>query len=192
VEIFLRDDVAAAGERGVFRADEHGVDHRLAPRIFRAVDETQEVAVVEVAEAVHFVDRRNRASDPRHDLRRKLEAQVHALGADVEQQVTGRRDRMPLSGANLPEWMQLRRAWWPEQAVPRVGPESHDAGQARFDVAEFNRAQQRGKVSAKGQQGGAIVRARIDRHDQEDRGARERRGYRLRDGTQAARGSGRG
>jgi hypothetical protein len=110
----------------------------------------------------------------------------------VEQQVAGRRDRMALSGANLPERMQLRRARWPEQAVPRLGPDAHDAGQARFDVAEFNRPQQRAEVRAERPQGGAIVRARIDRHHQEDRGARERRGYRLRDGTQAARGSGRG
>ena len=34
VEIFLHDDVAAAGERGVLFADEHGVDHCLRPLDF--------------------------------------------------------------------------------------------------------------------------------------------------------------
>ena len=58
VEILLHDDVAAGGESGILRADEHGVDRLLATRILRAVDEAQEIAVVEVAEAVHLVDRR--------------------------------------------------------------------------------------------------------------------------------------
>src|SRR5262249_5789596 len=106
------------------------------------------IAIVEVAEAVHLVDRRNRAADPRHDLRRKLEAQIHAFGADVEQEITGRGDRMALSGTNLAERMQLRRARPPEQAVPRVGADPHDAGRARLDVAEFPRPEQRAEVRA--------------------------------------------
>ena len=128
VEIFLHDDVAAAGECRVLRADQHGVDHRLAARIFRAVDEAQEIAIIEVAEAVHLVDRRNRVSDPRHDLRRQLEAQIHALGADVEQEVAGRGDRMAPAGTNLPERVQFLRPRRPEQAVPRLGADPHDAG----------------------------------------------------------------
>ena len=63
VQIFLRDHVAAAGERGILRADERGVDHRLPARIFRAVDEAQKVAVVEIAKAVHLVDRGDRVAE---------------------------------------------------------------------------------------------------------------------------------
>ena len=57
VEIFLHDDVAAAGKRGVLFADQHGVGRGRAPGILRPVDETHEIAVVEVTEAVHFVHR---------------------------------------------------------------------------------------------------------------------------------------
>lgn len=74
VEVFLDDDIAAAGERGVLFADEHGLEHRLAPRIFRPIDEADEVAVVEETETVHFIYRRDGIPDARHDLRRKLEA----------------------------------------------------------------------------------------------------------------------
>ena len=75
--------------------------------------------------------------------------------------------------------MQLGRARVAEQPVPGVGPDSHHAGEAGFEVAKFDRANQRREVGAERAHGGAIVRARIDRHDQEDRGARERRRYGL-------------
>ena len=185
MEIFLHDDVAAAGEGRVFVADEHGVDRCLASGILRPVDETEEIAVVEIAEALHLVHRRNGVAEARHDLRGQLEAQIHALGADVEQQVARRGDGMARSGADLPERMQLRRPRRPKEPVPRVGPEPHDAGESAFEVAKFHRAQQRGEVAAERAHGVAIFGARVDRHDQKDRGAGERRGDRLREGRQA-------
>jgi hypothetical protein len=57
VEIFLEDNVASAGEPGVLRADQHGVGCRLASWILRAVDETEEIAIIKVPEAMHLVDR---------------------------------------------------------------------------------------------------------------------------------------
>ena len=161
VEIFLHDDIAAAGERGVLLADKHGLDRCLAPGILRPIDETQEIAVVKVTEAMHFVHRRNSISETRHDLRRKLEAQIHALRADVEQQVARRRNRMARSGANLPERMQFRRPRRPKKPVPRVGPKPHDAGEVPFQVAKLHRAQQRGEVSAERAHGRTIVYARV-------------------------------
>ena len=73
VEILLNDDVAAAGKFGVLVADEHGVGCGRAPGILRPVDKTHEIAVVKVTEALHFVHRRNRISDPRHKLGGQLE-----------------------------------------------------------------------------------------------------------------------
>ena len=61
MQIFLHDDVAAAGEGGVLVADISGVDGRLPGRILRAVDEAEQIAVVEIAKAMHLVDRRDRA-----------------------------------------------------------------------------------------------------------------------------------
>ena len=96
------------------------------------------------------------------------------------------------AGANLPERVQFRRPRRPEEAVPRVGAEPHDAGQAPLEVAKFHRAQQRGEVSAERPHGRAMVRPGLDRHDQEDRGAGERRGHRLRNGTHITRRFGSG
>ncbi len=186
VEIFLNDDVAAAGERGVLVADEHGIDHRLAPRILRPVDETQEIAVVKVTEAMHFVYRRNSISDTRHDLHSKFEAQIHTLGANVEQQVAWRGNRMARSCANFAEHVQFRRPRRAKEPVPRVGPKAKDAGEARFEVAKFHRAQQCGEVSAERPHGRPIVESRVECHHQEDGGAGERRGYWLRNGPQTA------
>jgi hypothetical protein len=74
VQIFLHDHVAAAGKRGVFLADDYRVGGCLAARIFRAVHEADEIAIIEVTESVDFIDRRNGAGDARHDLRGKFEA----------------------------------------------------------------------------------------------------------------------
>jgi hypothetical protein len=48
------------------------------------------------------------ASEARHDLHREFEAEIYALGSDVENQVAGRRNRVARSAANLAEGMQLR------------------------------------------------------------------------------------
>ena len=85
MEIFLHDHIAATGEGGILLADECGIDHRLTARILGAVDEAQEVAVIEVTKAVDFIDRRNRVAEACHDLRRNLEAKVHPLRTDMEQ-----------------------------------------------------------------------------------------------------------
>ena len=158
MQIFLRDHIAAAGKRGILRADERGVDHRLPTRILGAVDEAQKVAVVEVAKAVHLVDRGDRVAELGHDLRRDLEAQVHPLGADMEQEVARRCDRVARSGPELPERVKFGRARVAEQPVPGVGPDSHHAGEAGFEIAKFNRANQARKVRAERPHGGDIVR----------------------------------
>ena len=179
VEIFLHDDVAAAGKGRIFGSDQGGIEHFLAPRVLRSVDETQEIAVVEVAEAVDLVDGRDRTADARHDLGREFEAQVHALGANVKHDVARRRDRVARPGSNLPERMQFCRPRIPEEPRPCIGANSHDAGQRTFDVAEFHGAEQGAEVCTERPQGRSIVRSRIDRQHQEDRGAAERCRYGL-------------
>src|SRR5271166_231693 len=138
VEIFLHDNVTAAGERGVFLADHRGVDHRLTPGILRPIDETQEITVVKIAEAMNFVHRRNSISDARHDLRCQLETQIHALRADVENQVAWRRNRMASSRANFAEHAQFRWQRRSKEPVPRVGSKTYDAGKAPFKVPKLH------------------------------------------------------
>ena len=77
-----------------------------------------QIAVVEIAKAVHLVDRRDRVAEPRHDLRRQLEAEIHALGADVEQEIAGRGDRMTRSGLDFAERMQFGRPRLRRTACP--------------------------------------------------------------------------
>src|SRR4029077_15438678 len=133
-----------------------------------------------------FIYRRNGVSQTRHKLSSQLEAQIHALGADVEQQVAWRRDRMARSGTNLPEGMQFCRPWLPEEAVPRVGSKPDDAGKPSLQVTKFHGAHQRGQISAERAHGGAIFRARIESCNQEDRGASKRCGHCLCEGRRSA------
>src|SRR5262245_49311043 len=90
LSLFLHDYVAAPGERSILLADDRGIDHGLAARIFGAVDEAEQIAVVEVTKALNLIDRQDRAAKARHDLRRHLEAKVHPLGTDVKEQVPRR------------------------------------------------------------------------------------------------------
>ena len=76
----------------------------------------------------------------------------------------------------------------PEEAIPGLRPETHHAGKSRFQVAKFHRAHQLGDVSAERAQSGNIIRVWLERHDQEHRSARERRGDSLRDVRQFSRG----
>ena len=159
VKVLLHDHVAAAGEGRVLLADDGGVDGGLVHRILRAVDEAEQVAIVEVLEAVHFVGRGDGAAEPRHDLRRQLEAQIHARGADMKQDVARRRDGVMLA-ADLAERMQVLRPRRAEQPVPGVGAESHDAGQPAVEVAKADRAQEGGEIATQRPHGVIAFRLR--------------------------------
>src|ERR1700722_4326019 len=136
MEILLRDHIAAACERLILRADQRRVDHRLPTGIFCSVDEAQEITIVEVAKAMHLVDRGDGVPELGHDLRRHLEAQVHPLGADMEQEVARRRDCMPRSGLELPERVKLRGTRLAEQSVPGVGTDAQNTGESGFEIAK--------------------------------------------------------
>jgi hypothetical protein len=93
VDVLLHDDVAAAGEQRVLVAHDDGVRRGVALGVLGAVDEAEEVAQVERAEAVDLVGDPRRAAQARAQVLGQLEAQVEAVRADVEQQVAGRRRR---------------------------------------------------------------------------------------------------
>src|SRR5579863_2179569 len=105
----------------------------------------------------------------------------------MEEQVTRRRDSVARPSADLTKRMQVRRTGRAKQAVPRLGPEPHDAGKSSFNIAEFHGAQYGGKICAERPYSRATVGTRIYGHDHEDCGARERCVYRLRDAARALR-----
>jgi hypothetical protein len=94
VQIYLYDHIAAANERQIFIADKAGGFRFLAGRIFGAVDKTEKITLIEIGEAVDFADRSHRIDQSGADQARRLEAQIHALGPDVEQEVASRRRGM--------------------------------------------------------------------------------------------------
>ena len=129
---------------------------------------------------MHFVDRRHGVPETRHDLGRHLEAEVHPFGADVEQEIAGRRDRLARSGAELAERVKLGRARIPEQPVPGFGTDAHHAGEPGFEIAKLDRPNEAAEVGAERACGGGSVRAGVYSRDQKDRGAAERRRHGLR------------
>ena len=59
-------------------------------RILGAVDEAHHAAQIEVAKTVHFVDDRDRRTEPSCQLRGELEAEIHLIRADVQQDIARR------------------------------------------------------------------------------------------------------
>lgn len=126
MKVLLHDHITAAGKGCIFLADDGGLDRGLFHGIFRPIDEADQVAIVEVLEAVHFIGRGDRAAEPRHDQCRQFEAQIHSLGADMKEDVT-RRSHGMMPAVDLAERVQVLRPRLSEEPVPRVGAESHDA-----------------------------------------------------------------
>src|SRR5215813_5698839 len=119
MQVLLYDHVAPTGKRGILLADDGGVDSSLFHRVLRPIDEADQVAIIEVVEAVHFIHRGNCAAEPRHDLCRQFEAQVHARCTDMKKDIT-RRCRSMMLPADFTEWMQMFRLRHSEEPVPCV------------------------------------------------------------------------
>src|SRR3984885_10273741 len=99
---------------------------------------------------------------------------------------------MACSGADLTEGMQFRGPRLAKEAIPGFGSKSQNTGKASFEIAKFYGADQGREISAERAQEYAILGARLERYDQKDRGASERRGDCLRESRRFRRRFGRG
>ena len=178
VDVLLHVHIAAAGEIGILVADFGGADRGWAVGVLGAVDETQQVAVVEELEAVHLVDDGDRPGHRLGHLAGQLEADVEHFGTDVEEQITrSRRGVMPRA-VQLDERVQISGSRSGEQPVPGVGADRRHHRQVLGRVPEADGPHQTGKA----RQG--VVHGRfatlVDGGHQEDGRRSQRRQYRLR------------
>src|SRR5215469_2377601 len=170
VKILLHDDVASTCESGIFVANKDSIGGRAAGGIFRAIHEAEEIAIVEVAEAVNFVAGRDGAFEASHDLRGELETKIHTLGADMKHQIASRGDSMARAGPNFIKGMKFSRPRRAEKTVPPIGTDAHDAGQGTFERAKTDGPQKRREIGAEGKDRGAIFVTGIDRDDEKHGG----------------------
>ena len=150
-------------------------------RVLGAVDEAHQVAVVEELEAVHLVDDRDGARHRVDDPAGQLEADVHRLGADVEQQIARRRRGVVPGRPRARRTDAVRRARSGEQPVPRVGADRGDhrqvLGGSRKPIAR-TRPERSASASCT-----VCFAALVDGGDQKDGRRRQRRQNRLRRGS---------
>src|SRR5262245_7387541 len=123
---------------------------------------------------MNHLHRYDDVTDARHDLGRKLEAQIHVLRADVKEEIAWRGHGVAASRVYLPERMQFGWPRRPEELIPGVGSERGNARKSCFEIAKFHRAKQASDVSAKRPQGRAAVRCRLYGQDEENCRARQR------------------
>ena len=115
-------------------------------------------------------------------MRGQLEAQVHPVRTDVEQQVSGGGDGVPVIGPDLAERVQPGGAIGTAQPVPQLSPEPHHAGQRGSEVAEAHRTQQAAEIAAEVADSRLTGLAGAHGNDEENRRGGQRGGHRLRHG----------
>ncbi len=182
MQILLHDDVAAAGELGIFVADHREIDRLASGRILSAIDKADHRAHVEVTKAVHLVDDPDRIAELAEQSGGKLEAEVHRIGADVQQEVTRGRDGDALAGAELPKRLQRRRTGLAEQPVPCAGAEAADTGQIAGRHALTDPAHDCGDVATPRADGVGVAVTLGERRNDEYRAAGDCAGNGLRFG----------
>src|SRR3989442_3766571 len=144
MEVLLNNHIAARGERRILASYEGGINRVLTLGIFRPVDEANEVAAVKVTKPMNLVNRADCGSKPSHNLRRQLEAQVHALRPNMPEHVARRRDGMTLSRPYLAKLVQLSWPRLPEYLVPGIGSKLQNTGKRSFLFTKSYRAHERG------------------------------------------------
>src|SRR5712664_1386668 len=114
MEVLLNNHIAACGERRILTGYEGGINRVLTLGILCSIDKANEVTAVKVTKPMNLINRADCGSKPSHDLRRQLEAQIHALRPNMPEQVARCRDSMTLSRPYLAKLVQLSWARLPE------------------------------------------------------------------------------
>lgn len=119
-----------------------------------------------------LIDRRNGAAEPGHDLRRQFETQIHAGRPDVKENIARRGNGM-MHAVNFAKGMEIL---WPrrsKETIPGFRAQPHYAGKSRFEIAEANRPQKRGKVGTQSANSDFVFPSGIDRYGQENGSPRQ-------------------
>jgi hypothetical protein len=167
VQVLLHDDVTPASEIRILVADDRGARGRDAGRILGAVDETQQVALVEVLEPMHFVDDSGMARKPVGHQPGEFEADVETTCPQVKQQVSRGRDGAVLGADHFCERVQTDRRRIIEEPTPQSRPDPHNAAEARIRPPETDRPREAGHVGK--QIANTVFCPRVHRRDQEYR-----------------------
>lgn len=126
MQVFLNNDIAAASKSRVFLTNQGRIKGGLAGGVFRAIDKAEQITFIKIFETVNFIHNGGDAFQPGHDSRAQFKTQIHAGGADMEQQVS-RCGGGVMHAIDFPKGMQFTRAWCAKKVIPRVGPNARNA-----------------------------------------------------------------
>jgi hypothetical protein len=112
-------------------------------------------------------------------MSRQFKTEIMALGSNVKENVAGGGDSVAAPRADLSKRMKFSGTGRPKEFVPGIGPESGDAGEARFHISKFNGAYEPGKICAERTKSRAAALIGVDADNQKDRRACKRTNDRL-------------
>ena len=85
-----------------------------------------------------------------------------------------RRRHGVMASPDFTKRVQVFRLGSAKESVPRFRTKRHDTGQPPLKVTEADRAQQRGQITTQASHRDVMLRSGFHRHDEKNRGARER------------------
>ena len=136
MQILLDHDIAAAGEVGVFVADQRRCGQVEAGRVGGAVDKAQQIARIEIPKARDFVDDRHAGAEIVEQDPFELEAHIGTFGADMEQKVARRRGRRMDRSLDRRERFQFPWPAFGMETIPEIAADPGDARQPAVEIAE--------------------------------------------------------
>src|SRR6185503_17672188 len=126
----------AAGEASILLADQRCGRRRRALGVLGAVDESEQVTLVEGPEAMHLVDHLRVPTQSIRQPLGELEAQIESMGPDVEEQVARRRHRGVVGPIELGKGVKARRVGLAEETVPEPRAETDHAAELALGYAK--------------------------------------------------------
>src|SRR5713226_9801090 len=139
MDIPLGEDVTAAGKIGIFTSDQRGRRSLPSLRILCPVDETREVAGIEVAKAMDLVHHFDPPVEQVFDAHCQLEVEIVTLGEEVKEQVSTRTGGASSAHFDRPERPQADGSLAWRDDVPEFRAETDGAVKlrSRIDSSDF-------------------------------------------------------
>src|SRR5580704_4653375 len=124
MKVLLDNHIAAAFKGRVFVANNCSLASGVSSRIFRAIDEPDDITIFEISKTLDLIRNRDRIPDAFHNLSRQFKAEVNSLGSNVEEDIARGGDGVATTGANLLKGVKLSGTLRSKQLVPGVRAES--------------------------------------------------------------------
>ena len=144
VQVFLNHHVASTTELRVFVSDQCRMGDIWSDGIGGSIHESQQVARIEIAEALYLVDYGDAVAKRLKQQTLQFKTQIQTRGPNVKQNIAGRGGRVVLRPLDRGKRLELLGPRLRVKALPEITAQPDDARQPRVLIAKADRLHQVG------------------------------------------------